>query len=294
MERLKEFFRSKGFYIAMGTGVAALATLLLFYNYTGKKSQFRKEQALDLNQPINEQLAKNNQDENVRDASSSGVIKKDKNGNNTASAEVAKEEESSEEGTENKNNSSMDATSVNTEKETAGNLNQNIDPTSTDNKDAIDNYIAKSEIYEDVSTPVMNYDGGQYLYMPVEGEVIIPYSMDTTVYFKTLDTYKCNPGMLIKAEEGEDVHSTYEGVVEKVEDTKEYGTIVTIDMGNGYKAKYGQLMNLTVKEGDSVGMAMCLGEVAPVSTYYSEEGNHLYFEIDKDDKPVNPNGLFRE
>ena len=59
--------------------------------------------------------------------------------------------------------------------------------------------------------------------------------MDTTVYFKTLRSYRCNPGILIAAEEGEDVLAAYEGVVESVSEDKEHGTTVTVIMGNGYK-----------------------------------------------------------
>ena len=40
---------------------------------------------------------------------------------------------------------------------------------------------------------------------PVEGEVILPFSMDRSVYFKTLAQYQYNPAMLIGAEEGTEV-----------------------------------------------------------------------------------------
>ena len=112
--------------------------------------------------------------------------------------------------------------------------------------------------------------------------------MDTTVYYATLQSYKCNPGMLIAGDEGSDVFAAYEGVVKSVEDTKQYGTVVRVDMGNGYEAMYGQLMNVCVKAGDTVSKAQVIGEIAPVSTYYTEEGNHLYFEITRDGAPVNP------
>jgi len=112
--------------------------------------------------------------------------------------------------------------------------------------------------------------------------------MDTTVYYATLKTYKCNPGMLISGTEGANVVSAYDGVVETITEDKERGTVVTVNMGNGYTTSYGQLMNVTVSEGEEVVLGQVLGEVAPVTAYYTEEGTHLYFDMKKDGEPVNP------
>ena len=49
---------------------------------------------------------------------------------------------------------------------------------------------------------------------------------------------------------------------------------------------------ITVDVGEETGQN--IGEIAPVSSYYSKEGNHLYFEVEKDGEPVNPNALFCE
>ena len=112
--------------------------------------------------------------------------------------------------------------------------------------------------------------------------------MDTTVYFKTLRSYRCNPGILIAAEEGENVLAAYEGVVESVSEDKEHGTTVTVIMGNGYKAIYGQLMNVTVAKGDTITTAQNIGEAAAPSSYYTEEGTHVFFELMKNGVPINP------
>ena len=126
------------------------------------------------------------------------------------------------------------------------------------------------------------YNEGGTLVWPVDGKVILPYSMDTTVYFKTLRSYRCNPGILIAADEGENVLAAYGS-----EDI-EQGTSVTVSMGNGFKAIYGQLMNVTVAEGDTITTAQNIGEVAPPSSYYTEEGTHVFFELMKNGVPINP------
>jgi len=39
----------------------------------------------------------------------------------------------------------------------------------------------------------LNFNSESTISWPIEGKVMIPFSMETTVYFKTLDQYRCNP-----------------------------------------------------------------------------------------------------
>ncbi len=51
MDRFKEFLRTKGLYIAIGTGVLAFVGLMVIYNYNTYKSEFGVDkQTVDLNQ----------------------------------------------------------------------------------------------------------------------------------------------------------------------------------------------------------------------------------------------------
>lgn len=123
---------------------------------------------------------------------------------------------------------------------------------------------------------------------PTEGEVLKPFSMDTTIYYETLDQYKCNPAMLIEADVNQEVVASYGGTVQSIVEDRENGTMITVDMGNGYRAIYGQMKDVGVKEGDVIVKGQALGNVAEVTSYFSEEGSHLYFALTKDDVPVNP------
>lgn len=123
---------------------------------------------------------------------------------------------------------------------------------------------------------------------PVEGEVMKPFSADTTVYFETLDQYKCNPAMLIKADVNQEVVAAFGGTVESVAEDSVNGTVITVDMGDGYKAVYGQMKDVNVKEGDAVVKGQAIGNVAEPTKYFTEEGSHLYFSLTKDEAPVNP------
>lgn len=263
MKRFTDFFRSKGFYIALGTGVLAFVGLLALYNYDSTKKEMIDEQAIDLNQPAELDNAGETEEKKADVELEEAVVDE----------EVAK-------------TASDSAIAGDTDAEEI--MDEAVtDEAVTEEEVPVVSNAAEAQVNPSIVAG-LEYDGEQTLAWPLIGNVILPYSMDTTVYYATLQSYKCNPGMLIQGEEGSDVFAAYEGVVKNIEDTKEYGTVVTIDMGNGYEAKYGQLMNVCVSMGDTVSKAQVIGEIGPVSSYYVEEGNHLYFEITKDGEPVNP------
>ena len=114
------------------------------------------------------------------------------------------------------------------------------------------------------------------------------YSMDKTVYFKTLDQYKYNPAIVIAAAENDQVIAGASGLVKSIDNLAQTGTTINIDFGNGYEALYGQLQTVQVKTGDYVEATTTLGYVANPTKYYSSEGTNLYFEMRKDGRPVDP------
>ena len=123
---------------------------------------------------------------------------------------------------------------------------------------------------------------------PVDGNVLLNYSMDQTVYFATLDQYKYNPALIISGEVGDEVMAVHKGIVSSVEENAQTGTTVTLEMGNGYEAVYGQLKDVKVREGAYVGQGEIVGYLNEPTKYYSVEGCNLYFQMLKDGEPVNP------
>lgn len=138
----------------------------------------------------------------------------------------------------------------------------------------------------------LNYSEDKGLTRPVSGEILLPYSMEGSIYFATLDQYKYNPATIFAAEEGADVVACAEGRVTSVFETAELGKGVTVELGNGYVVTYGQLADIQVKENAVVKAGEKLGSVAAPSRYYSLEGTNLYFKLEKDGTPVNSEGLF--
>ena len=126
---------------------------------------------------------------------------------------------------------------------------------------------------------------------PVKGEVILPYSMEDTIYFPTLNVYKCNDAVMIKGEKDMPVCAAQEGVVEKVVSDREFGNMVVINMGDEYKALYGQLENVQVEEGQSIEKGQQIATLGAPTAYYESEGYNLYFKVTQNDKAVNPQEL---
>lgn len=126
------------------------------------------------------------------------------------------------------------------------------------------------------------------LLWPVEGDVILNYSMDKSIYFSTLNQYKYHPAIVISAEVGSKVQCAADGIVSQIKVDEETGTTLTMELGDGYEAIYGQLKELAVEEGDTVRAGELIGYVSEPTKYYTLEGSNLYFQLLKDGKPANP------
>ena len=139
----------------------------------------------------------------------------------------------------------------------------------------------------------LGFSSEQGLIRPVTGEVLIPYSMDHTVYFTTLDQYKYNPATVYSAAEGTQVAACAEAQVTAIFSNEEIGQAVTLDLGNGYQAVYGQLQTLNVAEGDYVEAGQVIGTVAAPTIYYSLEGSNLYFLLQQNGTALDPQELYQ-
>ncbi len=131
------------------------------------------------------------------------------------------------------------------------------------------------------------------LLWPVKGDVLMEYSADRVVYFKTLAQYRTNPALVIGAKEGSDVKASADGVVTSVATSEETGRTVTMSIGDGFTVCYGQLQDVSVAQGDHVSEGQVLGKIAKPSKYYAEEGSNLYFQVKENKNTVNPMLLLR-
>lgn len=126
------------------------------------------------------------------------------------------------------------------------------------------------------------------LQWPVEGEVIMPFSMDKSIYFATLAQYQYNPAMIIAAEEGTEVLTCAAGTVTEVGKSSEYGHYVTMDLGDGFVITYGQLFDISTEAGEKLEAGERIAKVAYPTRNYLEEGDNLYLKLTKNGVSVDP------
>lgn len=165
---------------------------------------------------------------------------------------------------------------------------EDTDMTEEEEETASEENGEKDEAVQSTSSQIPGFTSDSKLLWPVDGNVLLSFSMDKTVYFSTLDQYKYNPAMVISGAEGDQVIASAPGIVKSIDVTAETGTTVNVDLGNGYELFYGQLKEVPVKAGDYVDAKTVLGYVGQPTKYYSVEGCNVYFEMRKDGQPVNP------
>ena len=136
--------------------------------------------------------------------------------------------------------------------------------------------------------PALSFGKSSFIQWPVSGNVLMKYSMDQTIYHATLDQYKYNPAIIIEAAVNDKVLAGAPGKIADIETNENTGLTVTVDLGDGYQAIYGQLKEVKAKEGDTLKADTVLGYIAEPTKYYSLEGANLYFAMTKDGEPVNP------
>ena len=99
---------------------------------------------------------------------------------------------------------------------------------------------------------VLDFTESDRLLWPVQGNVILGYSMDTTTWFPTLEQYKCNPANVIQSEVSTPVSAPADARILEVGVNEEIGNYVRLDLGNGYQAVCGRWWRTSTSAG-----AMC-------------------------------------
>lgn len=172
-------------------------------------------------------------------------------------------------------------------------MQTNMETKASDTEKNTDTSLSVQEEVKDVSagavnTAKLNFSEDTLMEWPVHGNILLDYNMDQTVYFPTLDQYKLSPAIAVQAAEGAPVTAAARGTVYSIEENPQTGTTLTMELGGGYQAVYGQLKDLCVEEGDTIEEGCVLGYINETTKYYSKEGSNLYFAMKKDGKPIDP------
>lgn len=123
---------------------------------------------------------------------------------------------------------------------------------------------------------------------PLGNKVAREYSKGEIVKNKTTDDWRTHNGVDINGAEGDQVNAICDGVVTELEHSEIWGTIVTINHGNGFTAKYyGLQKDKVAQPGDEVKANSKIGVLGEIPIE-SADGIHLHFELYKDGVTVSP------
>ena len=156
------------------------------------------------------------------------------------------------------------------------------------------NEVAQQQIIENeapvgtIKQETLHFNPENGLVWPIEGTVLLDYSMESTIFFPTLQQYQYNPAMVFAGKVNDKVYFVAKGKITNIETNEETGCTVTQDIGDGYTAVYGQLKELNFEVGDMVESGQVVGYVSEPTKYYAVEGSNVYFQILKDGEPIDP------
>ena len=292
------------YYVALALGLVALAVLIGIYTYNNSNRNSDQYVSLDSEedsyadasleetaQGVNAAAADAKNSDEVADANSTdtdAIGKADLASNTTTATDTEEETTTKDDKEENTSTEKEDTKDDDASASNKITEEKNKTETESDTQSGTKTNTTKENTKE-TSTGTF----GQSLVWPVQGNVLLPYSMDSTVYYQTLDAYKSSCGMVISSKKGTSVTAACTGTVTDITKSDIYGNVVTVDIGDGYTLQYGQLDNISVAVGDHISEGQQFGQIAEPTASFLMEGANLYFALQKDGSYVNPQDFLK-
>lgn len=273
--------KKKGYYAALSSclGIAALVVGISTYGLKSGEEKIAKQ----------EEFVKNDvvlpEDEGTPVAL-----------NNTPSLEVSQEERNkiSNDGAEENDAATDKAEEMPKEKPiTQENTNestkeqQNQEPVKKESKEEESTEDAFAEETDYAQTGI--FDKDLVLQSPLDGDIVMDFSLDHAIYDVTLDQYRTNDTISIAGQVGSQVKAAGDGVVESITQDSETGKTIVINHNNGWKTTYSQLQeDVSVSQGENVKVGQVIGAVGEPTKYGILLGSHLDFGVARDGQPIDP------
>ena len=123
---------------------------------------------------------------------------------------------------------------------------------------------------------------------PCGQEVLKGYSQ-TAIYSKTMDDWRAHTAIDYKAEKGDAVVSSWDGVVSKIYKDNYWGYCIEIAHCGKITSVYRNLdKNISIKEGETVKKGQAIARVGNSAVIEKRDDPHLHFEIWADGVIINP------
>jgi len=124
---------------------------------------------------------------------------------------------------------------------------------------------------------------------PVQGELERYHQMDSLAYDVTMRDWRTHEGVDIAAALGSTVAASRSGSVQSIVEDDLYGTVVSIDHGDGSMSVYANLASVpTVNVGDWVESGQVIGSVGTTALCEIGQGTHLHFAMYVNGESVDP------
>ena len=135
---------------------------------------------------------------------------------------------------------------------------------------------------------VMEVAAPMYIW-PIQGQLERLHSMDALAYDVTMRDWRTHEGVDIAAALGSTVTAAHSGRVESIENDDLYGTVVTLNHGDGTSSRYANLADtVMVNVGDWLECGGAIGTVGTSALCEIGQGTHLHFALYVDGQSVDP------
>ena len=124
---------------------------------------------------------------------------------------------------------------------------------------------------------------------PVTGELERGHSAEKLCYDVTMRDWRTHCGVDIAAPLGETVYAAHAGVVQSIVQDDLYGTVLTVEHGDGVRTVYANLAaQPAVNVGDWVEAGSIIGSVGDTALCEIGQGTHLHFAVEVDGIAADP------
>lgn len=133
----------------------------------------------------------------------------------------------------------------------------------------------------------------RYFSVPVQGKVSKSFDSRQLQYSATYSDMRLHEGVDIVPDSNLLIYAAGAGQVTEVAENTVYGTVVSVDHGNGIVFRYCGVKNVKVTPEQVLKAGDPIAEVSTVQNECAEEA-HLHLEAFQDGQPIDPISLFVE
>ena len=149
----------------------------------------------------------------------------------------------------------------------------------------------ETSVMEEESVEVMAEEvpaAPEYIW-PVSGDIDRAYHVNQLRYDATMGDWRTHDGIDIASAVGSSVCACRDGYVESIRSDDLYGTVLTVDHGDGTKSVYANLADITaVNADDFVQGGEVLGAVGNTAICESSQEPHLHFAMSVNGESADP------